>query len=170
MTVAELNELAVDALKRAMRAMGIEGNAAAFTRLLAGETGQGPDPTTVGRWLKGDQTVPAWALLAASRTTQIAIADLLLPEADVANVQRLLEDLQAQVHDLRSAMEEDRQAGTDESTLAKLTELAELVTGLQGTVDTQGELLQRVAKEVLPTRSELRRGANHTQGRRDRRA
>jgi hypothetical protein len=57
--VTEFNEVVVAALKRAMRAKGIEGNATAFTRLLRHEVGDAPDPTTVGRWLRGEQTVPA---------------------------------------------------------------------------------------------------------------
>lgn len=102
MSVADLNNLVVAALKRAMRAKGIEGNASAFTRLLRQEVVDGPDPTTVGRWLKGEQMVPAWALVAASRVSGVAPTDLLLPEADVADLKRVVEGLRAEVAELRS--------------------------------------------------------------------
>ncbi len=104
MSVAELNGLAVAGLKQAMRATGVEGNAAAFTRLLRQEAGDGPDPTTVGRWLRGEQTVPAWALLAASRASGVSPTDLLLPDADVSDLRRIVDDLRRQMTELRTSI------------------------------------------------------------------
>lgn len=160
MTVAELNELAVAALKRAMRATGVEGNAAAFTRLLRGQAGDGPDPTTVGRWLRSEQTVPAWALLAASRTSEIAPTDLLLPDDDLSSLHRVVEALQGAVAELRSPTTTTASGSAQEvieGLDSKLVQLADIVRRLQDTVETQGQLLDKVAKEVLQPRADLRR-------------
>lgn len=160
MTVAELNDLAVAALKRAMRATGVEGNAAAFTRLLRAQAGDGPDPTTVGRWLRSEQTVPAWALLAASRASELAPTDLLLPDDDLASLHRVVEALQGAMTELRSPGPTGQSANAAELIAgldSRLAQLADIVRRLQDTVETQGELLDKVAEEVLPSRSELRR-------------
>ena len=156
MSASELNDLVVAALKRAMRAQGIEGNVAAFTRLLRGEVGDAPDPTTMGRWLRGEQTVPAWALVAASRASGISPSDLLLPEADAAELKRLVESLEAQMAELRSSLATAERGGADQPADAydaRLAQLAGVITRIQDSVETQGELLDRVAKQVLPRRS-----------------
>lgn len=157
--MAELNELAVAALKRAMRATGVEGNAAAFTRLLRGQAGDGPDPTTVGRWLRSEQTVPAWALLAASRASEMAPTDLLLPDDDLASLHRVVQALQGAVAELHTPTRTAQSANSQEVLAgleSQLAQLADIVRRLQDTVETQGDLLDRVAKEVLPSRSALR--------------
>jgi hypothetical protein len=157
--VAELNELVVAALKRAMRVKGVEGNASAFTRLLRTHVGDGPDPTTVGRWLKGEQTVPAWALVAASQVSDISPTDLLLPEADVTDVKRLVEDLEARMAELRTSLTTaERRGGNQAAPVsdARLAQLADVVARLQDAVETQGELLDRVAKQILPRQSRAR--------------
>ena len=165
MPVTEFNDLVVAALKRAMRAKGIEGNAAAFTRLLRTEIGDAPDPTTVGRWLRGEQTVPAWALVAASRVSDISPTDLLLPEADVTEVKRLVEGLEARMAELRASLATAEQRGGDQPTAVvdtRLAQLADVIARLQDAVDTQGELLDRVAKQVLPRRTQARRDGTGT--------
>jgi hypothetical protein len=144
-TVGDLNEEAVAALKRAMRAKGIEGNAAAFTRLLRGEVGDGPDPTTVGRWLKGEQTVPAWALLAASRASGVAPTDLLLPDADVSDLRRMVADLHQQMTELRTSIAVGGTEGT--SRRASLSE----VDGILAVVHRQ---LSEAAQELNLPREE----------------
>jgi hypothetical protein len=65
-------------------------------------------------------------------------------------------------------------SGVDDSELAanrheadyevKLAQLAEIVARLQDTVETQGELLERIAREALPSRGEGAAGKSSPAG------
>lgn len=171
MSVAELNQLVVAALRRAMRARGIEGNAAAFTRLLRAEAGDGPDPTTVSRWLRGEQIVPAWALVAASRASGMAPTDLLLPEADLVDLRRVVEDLRGQVAELRDTVAAAGEARPRED----LDEVERLLAEVRRDVIEAGVALNRPVgmteaeetEETTPTtrRDRLERQAGELQAR-----
>jgi 8-oxo-dGTP diphosphatase len=101
MSTADYNSRVVEALKAAMRMRGMEGNKSAFARLLRGRVGDGPAPNTVGRWLRGEQTIPAWALVAAAEAVQIDLGELLGLEG-----QTVPEELRA----LREELETQRRA------------------------------------------------------------
>ncbi len=96
-----------------MRMEGMEGNKSAFARLLRGQVGDGPAPNTVGRWLRGEQTIPAWALVACAEAVRADLGELLgleaqaLPEqlhamrAELEAMQRRMDELAAQVADVQ---------------------------------------------------------------------
>jgi hypothetical protein len=72
-----LNHEIVAGLRQAMRALNTEGNKAEFARALKRLTGDAPGETTVGRWLRDEDLVPAWAFLAAARAAGVSMDELL---------------------------------------------------------------------------------------------
>lgn len=77
MAVRDLNREVISGLRQAMRVLGTEGNKARFARMLKEFAGDAPGETTVGRWLRDDDLVPAWALLAAARAARMSIDKLI---------------------------------------------------------------------------------------------
>lgn len=71
-----------------MKAMGLRHATELAARLRLVVT-NGPSPTTCLRWVKREQAVPAWALLAAAQAAEISV-DVLLGQLET---QRLLNEL-----------------------------------------------------------------------------
>lgn len=80
MSIEDYNRQVVEALEKAQRAAGVKSGAA-FARLLARHTGGSPDTSTYNRWLRGEAAVPAWALLLASRESNLGL-DALVADDD----------------------------------------------------------------------------------------
>jgi hypothetical protein len=109
MSTADYNARVIELLKAAMRTERMEGNKSAFARLLRGRVGDGPAPNTVGRWLRGEQTIPAWALVACAEAVGADLGELLGLEApsspeQLRSMRSELEAMQRKVDDLAAKL------------------------------------------------------------------
>ncbi|MGH7883195.1 MAG: hypothetical protein ACREN8_09890 [Candidatus Dormibacteraceae bacterium] len=145
MSATELNQQAVTVVKRAMRAIGLEGNISAFTRALKAEAGDAPEATTVGRWIKGDQTVPAWALFAASQASGVTLTDLAVPEADLVSLHSEVEQLK---QELQKQSERSPEATGDQDRLDELGSNSDRIEALERELEKQRMLLAKILQSL----------------------
>jgi hypothetical protein len=127
MSTADYNARVVEVLKAAMRMEGMEGNKSAFARLLRGRVGDGPAPNTVGRWLRGEQTIPAWALVACAEAVQTDLGELLGLEAPASSDQlqqmrRGMEAMQRRVEELAAQLADVQVEAMDRASATPTTE------------------------------------------------
>lgn len=105
----ELNQEAVEALRAAIRQLGLENNHAEVVRRLKEYVGDSPADSTLSRWLKDPghprhAIMPAWALIAASRVAQVPLDALL----NVSGMTERMARFEQELEDLKRRLAGDQ--------------------------------------------------------------
>ena len=108
MAIEDFNQRALRGLERAQQASGAR-SAEAFAGRLAVRVGGSPDGSTYRRWIRAENVIPAWALIAAADECELSPDALLNWEGSAVNEAELLglpKRMEAQEAELRALREE----------------------------------------------------------------